>query len=125
MLQAAGVSKIKDLSSIIGVSSSNISMWKKREVPEGEAYRISHLLGCPASWLLTGEGQMKSRPYPEEGTEAAWIGTAEGAAPEFNGVGTISADEITLLRVYRALTAEEKNTVLLTASAILAGRPPA
>jgi hypothetical protein len=63
MLEAAKVSKVKELAVIVGEKPNTLSMWKKRGVPEGEIFRISHLLGCDPEWIRTGE--VEKRPAKE------------------------------------------------------------
>jgi hypothetical protein len=106
----------------LGINASIVSGWRSRGVPTHIPTRVALDTGCREGWLLTGEGEMKSRPYPEAGEGPSWAGAAEASTPAFNGAHPITADEARLLRIFRALTTEERFELLLLAGSFIAGR---
>ena len=67
MMQAAlelrGIENQAELARRLGLNDQIVTNWKARDVPSRQVVRIAKELGCDATWLETGEGEMR-RQYP-------------------------------------------------------------
>lgn len=99
----------------LGKSKGWVSNWRKSgQVPASAITLVALTSGCSTDWIQTGQDQKKS-PYPEGGTEAKLIDKVAEALPVYNG-SELSDEEIHFLRLYRELTQEQRNSLVLIAS---------
>ena len=67
LLQASGVSKLKELAEIIEENQNTISNWNSRgRVPEKRIIGLSQIVGCRAEWLEFGIPPMQAGASREE-----------------------------------------------------------
>jgi len=119
MLIAANVSKIKALADIVGVAQNKISMWKKRGVPGGEVFRISQILNCSATWILSGEGEMRpssgsltantNEPELVRACEVEWSMGHKAREPL-----KLTHDEVMMVEFMRELDAQDRVDIMDT-----------
>ncbi len=114
--KTAKVIRIMDLADIIGEAPNKIGMWKKKKrgLPTGMSYRIAHLLGCSADWLLTGEGDMRPAREVPEGDyldpELACIVIAEMEGRQGKDPLQLTAREVVLLETIRDFPKEDRKS---------------
>lgn len=125
-IEALGVKK-KVFAENSGISQGYLSdILKGRTTPSDRVIKnICSGNSLNESWLKTGTGEMlatattgqeqKKSPYPEGGAEANLISVVAEGLPSYNG-SEISDEELHFLRLYRCLTQEQRNSLILIAS---------